>query len=296
MIAENSTLVDLVFGNSLLLGKIADHLKQPDLAKLCQTHKLVWHTIFPRLWKCPQLHTTRQIEAFSRSVGNLLPCAMDALQYYGGLVQVLDFSDTYMWRGSLAYGLLSPIFKHCTHVRVLNLKQCTTLCGNNFRGLFLASPQLCLSLTSLNIAGMCTIVSQVKVVFQRLPNIKKLVLNRTNINNAVLLIVSQYMPSLEHLEIVNCGQVTDLAIQALAKGCPKLSYLQTRRCKHIHDTNLLQQIGARGGPVHTCDDPGSDEEYSYYFDYMDRERYDSDYTNDSDRDFGFAYGYDYDYD
>ncbi|KAJ2067992.1 hypothetical protein GGH13_005085 [Coemansia sp. S155-1] len=250
MTTENSTPVDLVFGNSLLLGKIADYLEQPDLAKLCQTHKLVWQAVFPRLWKCPQLRTTRQIEAFSRSVGNLLPCAMDALQRYGGLVQVLDFSNTCMWRGSLTYDHLAPIFKHCTHVKVLNLKRCMTLCGSNFRGLFLDSPQLCLSLTSLNIAGMCTIVSHVKVVFQRLPNIKKLVLSRTNIDNDVPLIVSQYMPNLEHLEIFKCGQITDLAIQALAKGCPKLSYLQTRRFKHIHGANFLQQIGARGGPVY----------------------------------------------
>ncbi|KAJ2109974.1 hypothetical protein GGI16_000504 [Coemansia sp. S142-1] len=63
MIAENSTLVDLVFGNSLLLGKIADYLEQPDLAKLCQIHKLVWQAIFPRLWKCPQLRTMK-VEAF----------------------------------------------------------------------------------------------------------------------------------------------------------------------------------------------------------------------------------------
>ncbi|KAJ2868257.1 F-box/LRR-repeat protein 15 [Coemansia aciculifera] len=290
--AGNSMPVDLVFSNTLLLGKIADYLKQSDLARLCQTHKLGWQTIIPRLWKSPQLHTIKKIEAFSRSVGIALPYTMGAFWCYGYLVQVLGVSEIYTRPYTLTYDLLEPAFKYCVQAKVVNLKQCKSLCGKDFRSLFLSSPQLCLSLTYLNITGMETIVSHVKVVFKRLPSIKSLVLNRTNINNAVLLIVSQYMPDLEHLEIVKCGQVTDVAIQALAIGCPKLAYLLIRRCKSIHSTGLLQQIGARSGPVHVYDDSGSDEEYSGYYDCRFDEGYYSDDRYNSDRSFGGGYGYD----
>ncbi|KAJ2064581.1 hypothetical protein GGI17_000908 [Coemansia sp. S146] len=264
---DNSTPVDLVFSNTLLLGRIADYLKQSDLARLCQTHKLGWQTIIPRLWKSPQLHTIKNIEAFSRSVGIALPYTMGAFWCYGYLVQVLGVSEIYTRPYTLTYDLLAPVLKHCLQVKVLNLKRCRNLCSNDFRNLFLSSPLLCSSLTYLNIARMSPIISHVKVVFKQLPSVKQLILNRTNINNAVLVIVSKSMPDLEHLEIVKCGRVTNVAIQARAKGCPKLAYLQTRRCQHIHNTGLLQQIGARGGPVHVYDDSGSDEEYSDYYDY-----------------------------
>ncbi|KAJ2349439.1 hypothetical protein GGH91_000807 [Coemansia sp. RSA 2671] len=270
--ASIATPMDLVFGNDLLLNKITKYLKRPDLAQLRQINKLGQQTATPLLLKSPQLRSLKQFEAFSRAVGNSLPNATRAFRYYGHLVQVLDFSRARKLFLAMTYDLIIPIFMYCRRLKVFDFKRCFELSGDVFRALFLAGRELCASLTSLNITGMNSIVQHLKVVFRRLPNITTLILNRTNVNDKVVLIISQCMPRLEHLEIVKCGQVTDIAILALASGCPKLAYLLTRRCKRIQNISLLEQISARGGKEVVYDDSGSDEEYSD-FDDLDNDYY-----------------------
>ncbi|KAJ2490722.1 hypothetical protein IWW37_002924 [Coemansia sp. RSA 2050] len=276
-----ATLADLVFGNTLLMDTIAKHLRQPALVQLCQVHKLGRQTVTPLLLRSPQLRTHKQVQAFSRYVGIPIPYVTSMIQCYGDLVQALDLSEIWIQSLAMTYDILSLIFMYCRRVKVLSLKRCHKISGNDFRYLFLAGRELCWSLISLNVTGMHSIIPHLKVVFRQLPNIKTLILNRTNINDAVIIIISQHMPSLELLEIVKCSQVTDVGIQALASGCPKLAYLQTRRCKRIHNVSLLQQISARGGKEVDYDDSGSYEEYYGYYNHEND--YDSgDYGNYSD--------------
>ncbi|KAJ2454390.1 hypothetical protein GGF42_003612 [Coemansia sp. RSA 2424] len=235
----------------------------------------------------PVLLSVEQFELFTRSVGAALPFTLRNYQCYGDLLCELDLSMVARRWDKLGYDLLAPVFKVCTRLRVLDMSLCQTVLSNQFERLFTDSPRICASLTSLDISETTFSIDSMTQVLSKLPGITSLVLNETSADDTVLGVVSKSMPSLEWLEIDSCEAVTDVGIKAIFDGCPKLAYLSTRECWDILNTDLVEQINARGG-WEDIDVPQVYEDNEYddndeYDGYDDGEFYEYNYdTEDPD--------------
>ncbi|KAJ2813693.1 hypothetical protein H4S07_000496 [Coemansia furcata] len=121
-----------------------------------------------------------------------------------------------------------------------------------------------------------------EAVLSMLPGITTLCLNETDADDAMLKIISTTMPNLEWLEMDDCLHVTDIGLQDVADGCPKLAYLSANECWGILNTDLVEKINAKGGWE---DLEGSQASEGY--DYADSDDYsfdDSDAYDDYDAD------------
>ncbi|KAJ2870155.1 hypothetical protein GGH93_005793 [Coemansia aciculifera] len=201
-----------------------------------------------------------QLTLLSRFVGSTPLFALGRYQHYGQLVQeliipIIDYYTESCDDGEANYDVemqdykrIAPVLKYCARLKALDLHTCMGMRGIELERLFVNNPLTCLALTSLDISRSRIQASSMLSALAMLPNLEKLVLSGTDVNDSILLIISKIMLDLEWLEIDGCD-VTDAGIQELVEACPKLTYLQTNRWDDTDDCDWVRQINSRGGWV-----------------------------------------------
>lgn len=112
-------------------------------------------------------------------------------------------------------------------LRFLSLCSCTYLSGASIQSIAI----YCRKLTVLNISGICTF-------------------------DPPLIEIACYNPLLETVNLAFCAHVTEVAIKALMKNCPKLKYLNMEGCHNVVELASDSEAGLQ--PEWETEDEQSD--------------------------------------
>ncbi|KAK9149653.1 hypothetical protein Scep_008410 [Stephania cephalantha] len=160
---------------------------------------------------------------------------------------------------------LLAIAENCSNLRELTIESCSKIGNEGLQ----AIGQRCLKLQTITIKD-CAFVGDkgvASLVSSASSSLKKLKLQALNITDVSLAVIGHYglvisdlvltglqkvsergfwvlgngngLHKLKSLTVTSCGGVTDLALEALAKGCSNLKQLHLRKCSFLSDNGML---------------------------------------------------------
>uniref|UniRef100_A0A671K4C0 F-box/LRR-repeat protein 4-like n=1 Tax=Sinocyclocheilus anshuiensis TaxID=1608454 RepID=A0A671K4C0_9TELE len=215
-----------------LIQLIVSHLPVPDLCRLAQSCKL-----FHKHCCDPLQYIQLSLQPYW---AQLTDASLSHLQSRCTLLQRLNMSWTGN-RGAVTAAGFCSFMKACGLSLVcLELSCCHFLTEACLEVI----AQTCQCLQELNLASCDRLQPQAFNLIAKLPNLRRLVLYRTKVEQSAILSILTFCPELRHLNLGSCLMIEDYDVVAsmLSARCRSLRSLDLWRCRNLSERGLAELV------------------------------------------------------
>ncbi|KAJ2801726.1 hypothetical protein H4R20_003564 [Coemansia guatemalensis] len=141
------------------------------------------------------------------------------------------------------YDNLSRLFQFSHNLKSLDINLCSNIRSSEFERMFCNNPEMCKSLTTLQLSETKFSVSAMQKVLQMMPNLEELDLSSTMTDDGLLCMIAEHNRKLCSLSLESCSYISDIGVVEVVDACPKLDYLNCVDCPDFSDDEYVESQG-----------------------------------------------------